>query len=151
MVAKIERHPALRLQITVTRAKRLFPGTPPGLFYRAAPHDGAGRFLSFGQAFQIARQHWLPRREAAKSARRSAFTSARFRAERAARLPGAVDHVAGVVADELTHLATVAANLGGQQEAARLHAAASDIARQADRGRARLMASVVKLGAAHGK
>ncbi|RID91620.1 hypothetical protein D2N39_13060 [Gemmobacter lutimaris] len=142
----------LRLQITVTRARRLFPGTPPGLFYRAAPHDGRGRFLSLGQAFQIARAFHWPRREAAKSARRSAFTSARFRAERAGWLPGAVDHVAVVVADELASLEALAVDLGGKDEAARLRAAASGIAHQAARARARLAAQLEKLGAAaHGK
>lgn len=150
MIAKIENHPVLRMRIAVATAKQLFPGTPPGLFFDEAPFDGRGRFMSVGQAFRIALAFHLPRREAAKSARRSAFTRARYWAERAARFPIAVDHVAQIVAAEFAHLATVAGELGGDNDVARLHAAASGIAGQAERGRARLVAQLEKLGAVHG-
>jgi hypothetical protein len=67
-------------------------------------------------------------------------------------LPGAVDHLAEIVAAEFAHLEVLAVDLGGKDEAARLRAAASGIARQAARGRARLAAQLEKLGAAaHGK
>lgn len=148
---RIENHPMLRVPISTAMARRLFPGTPAALFYEAAPHDGRGRFLALGQAFQIARDFHLPRREAAKRGRRSVFTRARFRAAKAAPLPGAVDHLVDTVNAELARLSALAADLGGQSEAARIAASAAAIRRQAERGRARLTAKVqIATGADHG-
>lgn len=64
-------HPALGVEITIASARRLFPGTPAGVFWWACHATSAGERLTFFEAYRVAAEHWQSRAKAAQSARRS--------------------------------------------------------------------------------
>lgn len=141
----------LALTVSVAQAKRSFPGTPPRLFYEVAPHDGRGRFLTLGQAFQIARVH--AEAEAAETkAVRAADDRAAALAERqaSAALP-ALDQLAGQIAAEMAALTTSLLARGASHRARLITEGVAGLnARHAARGRARVARQIEKGGLADG-
>lgn len=138
------------LTLSVAQAKRSFPGTPPRLFYEVAPHDGCGRFLTLGQAFQIARVH--AEAEAAETeARLAADHRETSQAEnRAAAALPAMDHLAGQIAAEMAALVSSLHARGASDRAKRITLGVAGLTtRHAARGRARIMRQISKGGPAN--
>lgn len=127
------------LPVPVATAKRIFPGTPPGLFFEAAPFDGRGRALPLRSAFAIALRH---AEEAAREARQACAAAARaadLEEARAAAAAPALDYTARVIEEELSTLAdSLRARSASPRAIETLSLIEGRCARQIARARARI-------------
>jgi hypothetical protein len=101
-------HPALANEISVSTARRLFPGTPNKVFWWAGRAHGVGVKLSFGTAYHVACAHWEAELKAARSARYSVAGHARWQARRATAAEAALAHLQIVIVAELAALSATA-------------------------------------------
>ncbi|WP_151717549.1 hypothetical protein [Gemmobacter serpentinus] len=100
-----ERHTALAVLIDLPTAKRLFPGTPYGVFLAHALPDGRrDPRLTFGAAFRAAAAYWEPRAKAAQAARFSVTHINVWKARKSIAAKAAVVHLQSVIRAEMAEL-----------------------------------------------
>lgn len=94
----------MALPITAGRARRLFPGVNVTAIYQAAPFDGRGRFLTFGRAFEVAKDCANRDAQDAEAALAAAGRAADQEQNRAAHVGPALAYLAGAVERETSAL-----------------------------------------------
>lgn len=96
-----EAHPALAIEISVTAACRLFPGTPALVFWWAGHARDAGVRLTFGAAYQAAVAHWAPLAKQAQSQRFAVLHRKSWSTRRAVAAEAALEHLVATIEAEL--------------------------------------------------
>lgn len=137
------------MTLPVAKAKKAFPGTPASLFFAVAPPGDRGRFLTLGQAFEIAKA--FAEAEAAEAAAQRAAQDRETAAaeKRATAALPAVDHLAGVIAAEMAAIYASLRRRGASDYAISLIETASGrSARHAARARVRVARQIEKAGLA---
>lgn len=130
----------MALPVPVAAAKRIFPGTPPGLFFEAAPFDGRGRSLPLRSAFAIARRHAQEEAREARQTRAAAAQATDIAERQAACAAPAVAHVAGVIEAELSGLvASLRARAASPRALQTLSMIEGRCSRQIGRARSRIV------------
>lgn len=127
------------LTITTAQARKTFPATPPGLFFKAAPPADRGRLLTFGEAFRIASRHAEEAVAEAQIARAAAAQAADLAQRQAACAAPAFDLVAKVIDREIGALAdSLRARVASPRAVTTLSLIQGRCARQIGRSRARI-------------
>lgn len=94
----------LALMITVGAARKIFPGLSRSALYAIAPHDGRGRHLSYGQAFDLARRQFEAVAAEAAAKRAADDREAALAQKKVAVALPALDHLADVIGAEMAAL-----------------------------------------------